>query len=160
MTRLFSCIHVPPIQRKARPGRPWAICMVATIPRSWRLPMLSACWPNCCTSKARPTYGGRYVIPLLEHPVGLVVGGNRLDSDKPRRQLEEFGSRHCFPSRASRNKKHWINRKLIRQRYKMENFFCRLQRLASASTRRDKLAAQIVALIQSAVVIDWFSNVC
>ena len=106
-------------------------------------------------------YEGNHVIPLLEAPAGLkVVGDKGSDSDKLRLELEELGASHCFPSKSNRKKKRRLNRKLYRQRYKVENYFCRLKRWASASTRRDKLAAHFLALIQFAAVIDWLRYGC
>ena len=106
-------------------------------------------------------YEGNHVIPLLEAPAGLkVVGDKGFDSDKLRRELEELGASHCFPSKSNRKHKRRLNRKLYRQRYKVENYFCRLKRWASASTRRDKLAAHFLALIQFAAVIDWLRYGC
>ena len=101
-------------------------------------------------------YEGNHVIPLLERPRGLkVVGDKGFDSDRLRGELESLGASHCFPSKANRKKKRRLARKLYRQRYKVENYFCRLKRWASTSTRRDKLAAHFLALVQFASVIDW-----
>jgi transposase len=106
-------------------------------------------------------YEGRYVIPLLEAPAGLMVVGDKgFDSDPLRQQLEQLGASHCFPSKSNRRKKLRLNKKLYRQRYKVENYFCRLKRWASASTRRDKLAAHFLSLIQFASVIDWLRYGC
>ena len=89
-----------------------------------------------------------------------VVSAKGFDSDKLRKELEELGADHCFPSKANRKKKRRLNKRLYRQRYKVENYFCRLKRWASASTRRDKLAAHFLALIQFASVIDWLRYGC
>lgn len=126
-------------------------------------------------------YEGKYVMPLLEAPEGLmVVGdsraqrdsqpqaarrarqsrGNGFDSDPLRQQLEALGASHCIPSKSNRRKKRRLNKKLYRQRYKVENYFCRLKRWASASTRRDKLAVHFLSLIQFASVIDWLRYGC
>jgi transposase len=106
-------------------------------------------------------YEGKYVIPLLEAPEGLLVVGDKgFDSDPLRQQLERLGASHCIPSKSNRRKKRRLNKKLYRQRYKVENYFCRLKRWASASTRRDKLASHFLALIQFASVIDWLRYGC
>ena len=106
-------------------------------------------------------YEGNHVIELLDDPRGLmVVGDNGFDSDKLRQQLEELGARHCFPSKSNRRKKHRLNKKLYRQRYQVENFFCRLKRWACSSTRRDKLALHFLSLIQFASIIDWLRYGC
>lgn len=126
-------------------------------------------------------YEGKYVVPLLEAPEGLMVVGDRraqrdsqpqaarrarrsrgngFDSDPLRQQLEQLGASHCIPSRSNRHKQRRLNKKLYRQRYKVENYFCRLKRWASASTRRDKLAVHFLALIQFASVIDWLRHGC
>lgn len=126
-------------------------------------------------------YEGKYVIPLLEAPEGLMlVGdsraqrdsqlqaarrarrsrGNGFDSDPLRQQLEQLGVSHCIPNKSNRRKKRRLNKKLYRQRYKVENYFCRLKRWASASKRRDKLASHFLALIQFASVIDWLRYGC
>lgn len=90
----------------------------------------------------------------------MVVGDKGFDSDPLRQQLEQLGASHCIPSRSNRHKKLRLNKKLYRQRYKVENYFCRLKRWASASTRRDKLALHFLALIQFASVIDWLRYGC
>lgn len=101
-------------------------------------------------------YEGHHVIPLVEQPAGLkVVGDKAFDNDKLRAELESLGAQPCFPSKVNRKHKRRYSKKLYRQRYKVENFFQRLKRWASASTRRDKLAAHFLALLQFASVIDW-----
>lgn len=101
-------------------------------------------------------YEGNHVIELLDDPRGLMVVGDKgFDSDKLRQQLEELGARHCFPSKSNRRKKRRLNKKLYRQRYQVENFFCRLKRWACSSTRRNKLALNFLSLIQFASIIDW-----
>jgi transposase len=101
-------------------------------------------------------YEGNHVVELLDKPRGLLVVGDKgFDSDKLRSQLEELRARHCFPSKSNRRKKRKLNKKLYRQRYRVENFFCRLKRWGCSSTRRDKLARHFLSLIQFASVIDW-----
>jgi len=106
-------------------------------------------------------YEGHHVIELLEDPCGLMVVGDKgFDDDNLRQQLEELGARHCFPSKSNRKKKRKLNKKLYRQRYRVENFFCRLKRWACASTRRDKLALHFLSLIHFASIIDWLRYGC
>ncbi len=106
-------------------------------------------------------YEGKYVIPLLESPEGpMVVGDKGFDSDPLRQQLEQPGASHCIPSKSNGRKRRRFNKKLYRQRYKVENYFCRLKRWASESTRRDKLALHFLALIQFASVIEWLQYGC
>jgi transposase len=101
-------------------------------------------------------YEGNHVVELLDNPAGLMVVGDKgFDSDKLRAQLEELGARHCFPSKSNRRKKRRLNKKLYRQRYRVENYFCRLKRWACSSTRRDKLARHFLSIIEFASVIDW-----
>ena len=74
---------------------------------------------------------GHHVLQLLRDPAGLcVVGDKGFDSNKLRLQLEMLGATHCIP------------------------------RWACASTRRDKLAARFLSLIEFAAVIDWLQNAC
>jgi transposase len=74
-------------------------------------------------------YEGHHVIELLDDPRGLMVVGDKgFDDDKLRKQLGEVGAGHCFPSNSNRKKKSRLNKKLYRQRYRVENFFCRLKR--------------------------------
>lgn len=106
--------------------------------------------------KRRPEAGR-----LLKAPKGLMqVGDKAFDSDPLRQQLERLGAAHCIPSRSNRHKKRRLNKKLYRQRYKVDNYFCRLKRCASASTRRDKLAVHFLALIQFGSVIAWLRYSC
>ena len=99
---------------------------------------------------------GHHVLPLLENPTGLcVVGDKGFDSDKLRQQLQLLGATPCIPRSARCGIQRKVSRKLYRQRYRIENYFCRLKRWACASTRRDKFAAHFLSLIQFASVIDW-----
>ena len=101
-------------------------------------------------------YEGNHIVELLDNPAGLMVVGDKgFDSDKLRAQLEELGAQHCFPSKSNRRKKRRLNKKLYRQRYCVENYFCRLKRWACSSTRRDKLARHFLSIIEFASVIDW-----
>ena len=101
-------------------------------------------------------YEGHHVLDLLPSPFGMkVVGDKGFDSDKLREQLQQLGATTYIPRRARCGIQRKVNRKLYRQRYRIENYFCRLKRWASASTRRDKLASHFLALIQFASVIDW-----
>ena len=101
-------------------------------------------------------YEGHHVLALLPAPCGLkVVGDKGFDSDKLRAQLQQLGATAYIPRRARCGLQRKENPKLYRQRYRIENYFCRLKRWASASTRRDKLASHFLALIQFASVIDW-----
>lgn len=88
------------------------------------------------------------------------MGAKGFDSDPLRQQLEHLGASHCIPSKSNGRKKRRLNKKLYRQRYKVENYFCRLKRWASASTRRYKLAVHFLSLIQFASVIDWLRYGC
>jgi transposase len=99
---------------------------------------------------------GNHVIELFNNPAGLmVVGDNGFDSDKLRAQRQELGARQCFPSKSNSRKKRSLNKKLYRQRYCVENYFCRLRHWACSRTRRDKLARHFLSIIEFASVIDW-----
>jgi transposase len=75
--------------------------------------------------------------------------------------LDQFGEFITCPIQEGDGaKKRWLNKKLYRQRYKVENYFCRLKGWASASTRCDKLAYHFLVLIQFASVIDWLRHGC
>jgi transposase len=104
-------------------------------------------------------YEGHHVLPLLPQPAGLcVVGDKGFDSDKLRQQLHALGATHCIPRRARCGIQRKVSRRLYRQRYRIENYFCRLKRWACASTRRDKLALHFLSLIQFASIIDWLRH--
>lgn len=59
-----------------------------------------------------------------------VVGDKRFDSDKLPQQFQRLGATHCIPRRARCGIQRKASRKLYRQRYRIENYFCR-HRLAS-----------------------------
>ena len=102
------------------------------------------------------TYEGKHVRTLLpKDRKWKVVGDKGFDSDKLRRQLESLGHKTCFPGKKNRRKKIVISKTLYRQRYRVENFFCRIKRWACLSHRRDKLAAHFASLLAFAAVIDW-----
>jgi transposase len=48
-----------------------------------------------------------------------------------------------------------MDRLLYRERYRIENCFCRLKRWASIDTRRDKLASRYLSLVTFASVMEW-----
>jgi transposase len=102
------------------------------------------------------TYEGKHVLGLL--PRGRkwrVVGDKGFDSDKLRGQLEAKGHAHCFPGKKNRKRKVRYSKQLYRQRYRVENFFCRIKQWATLSMRRDKLALHFTSLLAFAAVIDW-----
>jgi len=101
-------------------------------------------------------YEGKHVRALL--PKGRkwkVVGDRGFDSDKLRRQLESLGHETCFPGKRNRKNKIAYSKALYRQRYRVENFFCRIKRWACLAMRRDKLSLHFSSLLAFAAVIDW-----
>ncbi|MBL9178215.1 MAG: transposase [Verrucomicrobiaceae bacterium] len=101
-------------------------------------------------------YEGRHVRRLL--PKGRkwkVVGDKGFDSDKLRRELEGLGHTTCFPGKKNRKRKVNYSRKLYRQRYRVENFFCRIKRWACLCLRREKIFLHFSSLLAFAAVIDW-----
>jgi transposase len=101
-------------------------------------------------------YEGAHVIDLLPAAqTCLVIGDKGFDSDKLRAELEALGHGHCFPGKSNRKIKVIYSKKRYRERYKVENFFCRLKSWASANLRRDKLALHFSSMIAFAAVIDW-----
>ena len=80
------------------------------------------------------------------------------DSDKLRRQLHQLGAVTYFPRKARCGIQRKVNKQFYRQRYRIENYFCRLKRWASTATRRDKLASHFLALVQFASLIDWLRS--
>lgn len=85
--------------------------------------------------------GGHLCHPVVAAREGLLVVGDKgFDSGLFRQQLEQLGAIHCIPSKLNRRKERKLNQKCYRQRYKMENSFCRQKRWAAARMRRDKVA--------------------
>jgi transposase len=100
-------------------------------------------------------YEGHHVIALLPDPNGLrVVGDKGFDSDKLRRQLHQLGAVTYFPRKARCGIQRKVSKRFYRQRYRIENYFCRLKRWASTASRRDKLALHFLAQVQFASLID------
>ncbi|OYW31519.1 MAG: hypothetical protein B7Z47_00910, partial [Chthoniobacter sp. 12-60-6] len=82
-------------------------------------------------------YEGAHVLGLL--PRGgkwRVVGDKGFDSDKLRRALVARGHKPCFPGKKNRKHKIKYSKRLYRQRYRVENFFCRIKLWACLSLRR------------------------
>jgi transposase len=101
-------------------------------------------------------YEGHHVVKLLDSSYKtIVVGDKGFDDDKLRQELRNLGHEPCFPSRGNRKHKSAYNKALYRQRYKVENYFCRLKRWGCTATRRDKLARNFLSLLNFASVIDW-----
>ncbi len=57
---------------------------------------------------------------------------------------QQLGAIHCILSKLNRRKERKLNQECYRQRYKMENSFCRLKRWAAALTRRDRGASSLL----------------
>lgn len=99
------------------------------------------------------------MLAFLHDPSGLsVVGDKGLDSDRLRAQLQNLGAKPYIPRRARCGIQRKVNKKLYRQRYRIENYYGRLKRWASTSTRRDKLASHFLSLVQFVSVIDWLRH--
>lgn len=101
-------------------------------------------------------YEGKHVLCLLPRGQNwTVVGDKGFDSDKLRHALEARGYLHCIPGKSNRRTKLRYSKRLYRRRYRVENFFCRIERWASLAMRRDKLAAHFSSLLAFAAIIDW-----
>lgn len=99
-------------------------------------------------------YEGAHVIELLERGRSLLLVGDKgFDSGPLRRTLEALGHCHCIPGRSNRKQKPSCQGKYYRIRHRVENLFCRLKRWPCFATRRDKLAAHFLGLVQFAALI-------
>ena len=102
-------------------------------------------------------YEGAHVLDLLadEKMAVIIIGDKAFDSDKLRAALAARGHGHCFPGKSNRKRKVPFSRRRYKVRYRVEDFFRRLNRWACAAPRRDKLALHFMSLLQFSAVIDW-----
>lgn len=97
--------------------------------------------------------------PLLDEFVeAVVIADKGYDSDALAESLEERGCRVIIPPRSRRNHPRRFarsERRLYRQRHRVECFFQRLKRFRRVGTRYEKRAAKFLAMILLASCLLW-----
>ena len=96
---------------------------------------------------------------LLEHAQGRAfIGDTGYDSDELAKKIRRKGMKvviHCNPTR-KRNRRH-LDRKLYRQRYRVEVLFHHLKRFRALATRYEKTATNYLALAHLACAWVWLN---
>ena len=99
--------------------------------------------------------GAALMIEALPRATEL-LGDKGYDADWFRRALAERGIVACIPSKSNRKKLVEHDRKLYRQRHKIENMFGRLKDWRRIHTRYDRCAHTFMsAICIAAAVIFW-----
>ena len=99
--------------------------------------------------------GAALMIDALP-PAEQLLADKGYDADWFRRALAERGIMACIPSKSNRKKPIEHDRKLYRQRHKIENMFGRLKDWRRIHTRYDRCAHTFMsAICIAAAVIFW-----
>ncbi len=99
--------------------------------------------------------GAALMIDALP-PAAQLLGDKGYDADWFRQALAERGITACIPSKSNRKKPIEHDRKLYRQRHKIENMFGRLKDWRRIHTRYDRCAHTFMsAICIAATLIFW-----
>lgn len=91
--------------------------------------------------------GERLLRRYKRRQVGVVVADAGYDTNGVRRQLRRIRARKCIKPTRSRKGPRRYDRKLYRQRNKIERLFGRLKRFRRVATRYEKAAASYAGFI-------------
>jgi transposase len=94
-----------------------------------------------------------YLLSRVRH--AYVCGDRAYDAKALREQLQRQRCRVVIPSHTTRRVKHRYNKRLYKQRHRVENFFQRLKRYRRVGTRYEKLAANFFAMVCFAAALVW-----
>jgi transposase len=86
-----------------------------------------------------------------------LLGDKAYDSAELREWLEDRGTQAVIPNRSNRNHPFSFNKKSYKERYRIENAFCRLKDFRRIATRYDKLARNFLAAICLAAALVWWT---
>jgi hypothetical protein len=82
-----------------------------------------------------------------------VTADKAYDSQRARQQIKDEGALPIIPSRSNATRKAYCPKRFYRQRHKIENFFCRIKRLAA---HRQTLVGRIMLHPQAPKDQPWF----
>jgi transposase len=115
------------------------------------------CRPLNFTITGGQAHDSQVVEEVLNTPrVPLAVSVDKAyDNKNARQQINDEGALPIIPSRSNAGKKAYCPRRFYRQRYKIENFFCRAKDWRRIATRNDKLARNFLAAVPMIGTLYW-----
>jgi len=99
--------------------------------------------------------GARLLLSSLPGAKEL-LGDKGYDSDWFREALADRGITPCIPPRADRKVQHHYDKKLYRQRHKIENVFARIKDWRRVATRYDRCAHTYMSAICIAAIFCYW----
>ena len=88
-------------------------------------------------------------------PALAVTADKAYDSKAARQQIKDDGAVPVIPSRSNALRKARCPKRIYRQRYKIENFFCRIKDWRRLATRFDTLARNFLAATCLVAALYW-----
>lgn len=85
----------------------------------------------------------------------FVIADTAYDSGPLRDELHRRRCRVVIPSNPTRRRARRFDRRLYKQRHRVENFFQRLKRFRRIATRYDKRSTTFFAMVCFAAVLIW-----
>lgn len=85
-----------------------------------------------------------------------MLGDKAYDSAELRLWLEDRGTRSVIPNRSNRKQPFSFNKRLYKERRRIENAFSRLKDFRRIATRYDRLARNFLASVCLAAALVWW----
>lgn len=85
-----------------------------------------------------------------------LLGDKAYDSAELRQWLKDRGTKAVVPNRSNRKQPFRFEKKAYKQRYRIENAFCRLKDFRRIATRYDRLARNFLASVCLVAAIVWW----
>lgn len=85
----------------------------------------------------------------------VILADKGYDSNAIRRHIVESGGIANIPGRKGRKKPVFYIKEVGRQRYVVENYFCRIKRFRRIGTRYDRLPETFLAFVFLSSLMDW-----
>lgn len=103
------------------------------------------------------THAGQIADALLAHlgPRTIVLADKAYDAARIRELIQELGATPNIPPKGNRLWKPCFSKRLYRERNLIERFFSKLKHFSRIATRYDKLAANLLAMVQLASMRLW-----
>jgi transposase len=89
-------------------------------------------------------------------PSKHMLGDKAYDSAELRGELNEHGTKPVIPNRSNRKQPFSFNKRLYKERRRIENAFGRLKDFRRIATRYDRLALNFLASVCLAAVLVWW----
>lgn len=89
-------------------------------------------------------------------PVQCLIADKGYDADHLRRRLHKANARSVIPGRSNRKKPVWLDTTRYKERWRIENAFCRLKDFRRIATRYDKLARNFLSAVALATIIAYW----